>query len=49
MELYKIKIIISHHKLCFLYIVYERIEVASLINLAHYKSIFLLSKYKYVI
>ena len=38
MELYKINIIISHRKLCFLYIVYEWIKVASLINLAHHKS-----------
>ena len=33
----KQNIIISHHKLCFLYIVYEQIKVASLINLAHHK------------
>ena len=38
MELYKINIIISHRKLCFLHIVYEWIKVASLINLAHHKS-----------
>ena len=38
--IYKINIIISHHKSCFLFIVYERIKVASLINLAHHKSIF---------
>ena len=41
-------IIISHHKSCFLFIVSERIKVASLINLAHHKSIFL-SKDKYVL
>ena len=48
MEPYKINIIISHHKLCFLFIAYERIKVASLINLAHHKSFFV-SKYKYVL
>ena len=32
MELYKINIIISHHKSCFEFIVYERIKVASLIK-----------------
>ena len=35
--------------MCFLYIVYEQSKVASLINLAHHKSIFCVSQYKYVI
>ena len=38
--IYKINIIISHHKSCLLFIVYERIKVASLINLVHHKSFF---------